>query len=628
MSSQKSKVLPPQPNEAKASWAWLFYVIAAVLVAIPFGLGKYFELNSPGVYDAGAYVYSAKRILDGAQIGVDEKPSAQVGTLMVNMMGVKFFGYHDNSPKIMQGIFQAAALILMFLALHALWGRWAAVISTWLTAFYLSAPTIAKFGNVKEQFMIAFMVMGMSCYLLGQVRDKKIWTLLAGFFVVLGPLFKQTGVSAFGAMGLFVLIQPLLKGRTWKETGRDILWLLAGAALSLVPICLWLASLDAPLRYYPYSSIIRFIIPMGSEGAGGYVADAHKLVQTGDLAARVGRYYATLILPITLAVVAGVLGLIHLIQQRKTLPMGSVQATSRFVVLLGIWWILDMSLAWISPRSYEQYFLPLNASALMLGAYGLGWYTQGLRQSPVKIRWIVPGLVAVMIAVFMATPIVAGTKTSPHSGTSYGERRRGYVQKWHDIQNRRKIIHLASQMPDPKNRHAGKQAWEIIGDMIREQSDPNDRIYVWGWMPGIYVRAQRMSAARKAFESNMHTVPPEELSRRVSDLLEDFEKHPPKYIVDTRKNHFPWIRPSLELWPRTQNGFIPEKANAQIMDQFDQSYLRYLQQYMAQMEQAGRGAADPKELERYKAMRPLRDYLVQNYRVVQDFGSHVLFERK
>ena len=60
------------------------FVIIIILAVIPFGLGKYFEFNSPGPYDSGAYVYSARHILEGARIGVEEKPSAALGTLLVN----------------------------------------------------------------------------------------------------------------------------------------------------------------------------------------------------------------------------------------------------------------------------------------------------------------------------------------------------------------------------------------------------------------------------------------------------------------------------------------------------------------------------------------------------------------
>ena len=55
-------------------------VVVAVLglAAIPFGLGKYIELNSPGAFDSGSNVYSAYHILQGARIGVEEVPAARL----------------------------------------------------------------------------------------------------------------------------------------------------------------------------------------------------------------------------------------------------------------------------------------------------------------------------------------------------------------------------------------------------------------------------------------------------------------------------------------------------------------------------------------------------------------------
>ena len=112
------------PSSAKllSSKPFVVLIIIAILAAIPFCMGKYFEFNSPSAYDSGAYVYSAKRILDGAKIGIDEKPSAQMGTLLINMLGVKLFGFNDIGPKLIQAILQAAALVLMFIAMRKLFG--------------------------------------------------------------------------------------------------------------------------------------------------------------------------------------------------------------------------------------------------------------------------------------------------------------------------------------------------------------------------------------------------------------------------------------------------------------------------------------------------------------------------
>jgi len=68
----------PKPKEPMSDGQKSILLIAAVVVlaGIPFALGKYFEFNSPGAFDSGAYSYSAAHILDGAEIGVEEKPSA------------------------------------------------------------------------------------------------------------------------------------------------------------------------------------------------------------------------------------------------------------------------------------------------------------------------------------------------------------------------------------------------------------------------------------------------------------------------------------------------------------------------------------------------------------------------
>src|SRR5210317_1622242 len=114
-----SKPRPPMSQKTKSI---ILIAIVALLEAIPFSLGKYFEFNSPSAFDSGAYVYSAAHILDGAEIGVEEIPSAQLGTLLVNLLGVKLFGFNDFGPKLIQMFLQAGAFILMMVAMRKLYG--------------------------------------------------------------------------------------------------------------------------------------------------------------------------------------------------------------------------------------------------------------------------------------------------------------------------------------------------------------------------------------------------------------------------------------------------------------------------------------------------------------------------
>ncbi|HOW19786.1 MAG TPA: hypothetical protein PLC79_12170, partial [Phycisphaerae bacterium] len=219
-------------------------------------------------------------------------------------------------------------------------------------------------------------------------------------------------------------------------------------------------------------------------------------------------------------------------------------------------------------------------------------------------RWVVLGLLGLLTMIVMSWHIFFGIARSPHSGGVYKDlrtgqpsRTQGYVQKWQEI------------------AADGQYDWLAVANAIRAHSEPNDPIYVWGWVPGIYVQAQRMSSAPKAFEGTMHTLPPHQLADRVREIIAAFERKPPKFIVDTRKRHFPWTVPPLELWPSTKDGPVP--ADDEIARRFDQMYAKALAEQVSLT-----------EAQRYEAMAPLRSYVMKNYRIVGSYGSHVLFRRK
>lgn len=113
----------------------------------------------------------------------------------------------------------------------------------------------------------------------------------------------------------------------------------------------------------------------------------------------------------------------------------------------------------------------------------------------------------------------------------------------------------------------------------------------------------------------MHTLPPAQLAERIQEILHAFQQRPPKFIVDSRKMHFPFTRRPLELWPRMEKGFVPPQDET--MRKFDQMYVSYLKE-----------TVDPVEARRYEVMQPLRSYVMKNYQVVADMGGQVLFRRK
>lgn len=708
-----------KPRGLNPSISLLLSIIATVALAgIPFTFGKYIELNSPGPYDSGAYVYSAKHLLEGAKLGVEEQASAQPGTLIMNIIGVRIFGFSDTGPKIVQMILQIAAGIFMFYALRRVFGSVAAVLGTTIAAVYLSAPIIAKFGNVKEQFMIAFMIYAGCCMLLYEISDKRLWLFLTGFFALQPFYFKATGASIVLALALYILGKNVIS-RKWKSLFRELgLFIIGYGAGLVIPALLfiWQKKPDYLIRTFPVIATLAglvFIVllwmlvyglPKGKEAGyfshlkkvskkiwlsglillvltfvvsilmikntlgcqegdiasyiqsippvgfvkkvylliysplhkliagSGYVATSRSAIEFSKLAPQVMRYYKALSVPVLMAAASIIAAACIGISQRLRKTTSS-NAQSRLVWLLAMWWVLDTAFVWISPRSYEQYYLPLCASAAMLSGYVVWVWTQKLVSAKTKMPWLAAGLGGFILLVIMSIPIFIGQRYSPDTGADYIETRKA---------RQRGFAPAMKELPARK-----KNAWQAVGDYIQTHSSEEDTLYVWGWVPGIYVQAQRLAPVPKAYESDMHLKSPSLLAHEIRILVRTLKKKPPKFIVDTRKFHFPNDRPPLELWPHTYSPKnplgepIPNAAN--VIAEYDMLYKRLLAEKFDPRKKeynfllgttcwsrrVGPWAkAMPDEAQRYDAMKPLRDFVMAHYRVSRHVGPHVLFEYK
>ncbi len=693
-------------------------IFTLILGGIPFGFGKYIEFHSPGPFDSGAYVYSAEHLLQGASLGVDEVSSSRPGTLLANIIGVKLFGFNDLGPKAVQMTLQLSAFVFMFYALRKVFGSAAAAVGTTVAAIYLSAPLIAKFGNVKEQFMIPFMIAAACCFLLYGISQKRYWLIAAGFFAIQPYYFKPTGLSIVIALVLYLTLGNVLF-RKWKALILELSLFLSGyiigllipeslylwqdmpaAILDTLPVVLlevgfifaaivigiiiiigffkkvhllrklrqvskwiwitglclifitfilsaWIIKIEPGsensdiISYTQDISLIR--IPrriletpinklMASSGLrGGYVSNSWKAVNFSTLAPRIFRYYKALSVPILLAIgsiiVAGCIWLPKLL--KKNMP---ADVQSKLVYLLVLWWVLDMLFVWGSPRSYEQYYLPLCASGAMLSGFLVWKWQENLFSTTNKIPWLLGGLIAVIMLGYLAIPIFIGQRYSPDTGSDYfknnGHRRRGFRPALKELPSRQ------------------KGAWVAVGDYIRTNSTEKDTIYVWGWYPGIYVQAQRLSPVPNAFEGDMHIKSPRQLQIEIHNIIKSIKKEPPKFIVDSRKIHFPNDRPPLELWPHVyskQKPFgEPIPNNPQVILQYDEQYKKMLAEQFdprqkeyaslpgltCWLQYAPWSKAMPDEARRYEVMKPLRDLVMNNYRIAGQYGIHIVFERK
>jgi len=749
---------PARLNSNWSGWLawskWLAVALALMVAAIPFCYGKYLEFSTDGAFDGGLNVYHAKCLVQGQKISQDVNVSARPATLLVNVIGVALFGFSELGPKIIQTIMQLAALLLMFATLRKIYGIIPAATSLILAAFYLSCPPYSKYGNAKEQFMIACMIVAACSLMLRHYGRSRWWLILSGAAAVNAFYFKPTGVSVAIAMVIYLLTQPFLPAPSdepnrlryrWRQMIEDINLLLIGSIAGLVPLSIfyiWQERFGGFLLRFPASAVILLTaiampcfvlcrlaalssrydsfnfqwqthkrlwltllillavvsIPSISytglngiplikaamclphkavafmnidTGGGSYLAGSRSVSDFQSQYNTVTRYYGSFIIPIGLSLLAIIWGASRFIAHLTCRPNRIVsipdaatpqqkifrQGPDRFVLLLGVWWILDMCFVWVSPRSYVEYFLPLNASAAMLAAYaifrcwhktiGFVWLLATWPLVDLILTWPIPSATLPYITLRTANTVQA------YWGNFFWFTLPLIIAIFIYIllrKNRPAICKVllasllcisifqfnADNLKAFSDRVAAQQGhpislWEQIGDYIRDNSGPDDGLYVWGWYPGIYVRAQRFCPAGQVAESNMHTDSPPFLGGKINTLVKQLQDNPPRFIVDSQKMEYPYnTHPVFDLWPRTP-GENPKfwPAQGPDTDRSNRQLCDYVEQYVYTMLTHPKRPAGPLpqekarslaqlERNRHEQMLPLRRFVMANYQPVTD----------
>ena len=740
-------------------------IFAVVLAMIPFCYGKFLEFGTDGPYDGSLNVYSAQALLNGQKMGVDTFPSARPATLLVNVIGVGLFGFSELGPKLIQMLMQIAAFGLMYYTVRRIYGSLAACVSLVMCAFYLSCPPFAKFGNVKEQFMVACMIITACGVMLRYFKGSPRWLLVSGAFAVNIYFFKPTGVSVIAAVAVYMIVQLVLRRCNVKEFYKDICLLIEGAFIGLLPLFVmhvWQGKLEwffgalivqgvlfgsalllAVFGIYKLVSYCRgdwqrarrwvvcalvlllvvVLMPWGKivgegEGktfientpvgmftagvkaffdkvssqifpSGSYIVDSRKATTFRSQYANVVGYLRSFVVPIGLSLLAigwwfkvGVKKRLTRSDQMQTVESEDESISKGFVVLLAVWWLLDMLLIWMSPRSYVEYYLPLNGSAAMLGAYAVS--KARLRPGGfivLMFLWMVLEFIFSMVIPLEGFPYFS--IQSAHASSEFWTRLGvcgsiatglvflNFAMKKHMMHLGRAVLigtacicvcfwrntvnlkRFSGKVQNIAARDSG--AWQQAGLYIRNASQADEGLYVWGWIPGIYVKAQRFSPTKRPSYSDMHSDHPQIVGNKIKRAVIELSEKPPKFIVDAGKLHFPYYdHPNFDLWPgwslKPKDAFYlkydprpPTDAGRRVTlkEMRDNAEHYYYQvedmTYKLLTNSRRKGGVVPEdqanemagaEAERHRAMSIFREFVMSNYEPDRSIGGINIYRLK
>ena len=138
----------------------------------------------------------------------------------------------------------------------------------------------------------------------------------------------------------------------------------------------------------------------------------------------------------------------------------------------------------------------------------------------------------------------------------------------------------------------------------------------------------------------MHSDDPRRVGQVIRSLLRDLEENPPTMIVDSQKDHFPYVaHPVFDLWPRmfnrtnrkfdlkptiTKPQGQPRLMNPSEFDSHHNDMMNEVEQYTFDILSYPKRPGGPlpqdearnlaqQERARHEAMAPLRKFIMENY---------------
>ena len=328
------------------------------------------------------------------------------------------------------------------------------------------------------------------------------WLILAGALVGVAILFKAVFAADLVMVMGIPTIFGMAKGRSilTAHTAKDVLAILTGCSSTVVAAALALltqGTLGQAIAIVTRSDI-GYVAAYGSVGVGGF---------PGTL----------LTVPRVLLVLAAGIGIAIALMRR-----------GRFSAAVIAWWLgWDIAAAMVSGRGFPHYVQqaePALCLALALGVYTLSsrlGHERSLAAATVLVAFIACQLVLWIPSAEIALASGRGLGWPKDDGVATSQLPAYYVAGYRSLINPSSAHAFERSFPtNLAQRRAAVGAIDTV-------SAPGERVFVWGWIPWVYVLSNRMPAGRYVALNSAYYID----SSAQSTLLSDLEAHPPAVLI-------------------------------------------------------------------------------------------------
>lgn len=501
-------------------------VFAGLLIAVAIGL------RFPGIdktiwnLDEGSTFTMAEMVRDGSVLYLD---AADNRTPLVPYAKALMFAVVGDwniqaVHLIIAGMLGLTAVLLWLIGTAAndrRTGALSAIIFTFLS--FVMLTVVDTMSAHTGWFLIFFSGIGMWLFLLALRKDAFALAISSGVAFALAALSKQPGLLDWGVCFIICLLAAWMEPRRWRSYLRTIAGLIVGLT---IPLCLtyWYFKANGA-----WNDFLRYAWNYNTQLYVPEVSPMDRLlgIKTPFLLLQEHAPYA---------LVLGVIGAVWLLSKGS---VGLVRRTGQLPVLL---WLI------------------------------LGWTASGLASTILSGRDFAHYSIQVLPGLSLACAWVT-------------VRLWGHTATWkHWARNGMKIalcLGLLSFVGAALHRSATFDTKESlsqdIGKIISAETSPNQRIFVWGYEPELYVFSQRLPSTRFIYAVFLTgLIPWTNVDPLIDttyaivpgswdDFWDDFEQSPPTMIIDTHGNRgflkYP-LPKQKRLWNAVERDYV-EVTNLQ-----------------------------------------------------------------
>lgn len=468
--------------------------------------------------DVGRAGYVGWRMAEGEVLIDLEGPGKPPLYVMLYAVFIKLFGPSVLGLKVFGTVFVLMAVLSVYWVANQPYGKKVGLLAALFFGVFSSGPMIEG-GTVNLETMLHFpYILVIGFFLKATMSGQLRWYFLAGLFAIMATLVKQVGGVLFFLFLCYGIGEWWRKKNPFSIKGWLYRYTLLGVG-ALLPVMgliifyqfhgytlaeLYESMLASNLRYvqraHEYTSVLK------------HFSSSMKDILSENGILWVGTMFAVA----------------HL---GWRIWRGKGQASDQIL----LWWAFwSFAVLWVTGTFWAHYFLQVIAPFSVLTAYGIvaTWkWAKSLSSLP---RFVAQGVWAIILVIMVIIFIKTDYK---------------YFFSYTPIEQTLFQYHVPKGEPPLFSIYNIVQH-EIAG-YLRNHTDPNETIYVWGIAPQVYFLAQRKAATRYICNSNMSILVTNDalkaLQAYAPTVMEDLRRSYPAYVVQI----FPleWL-PELQSFVR------------------------------------------------------------------------------